>query len=286
MDRKTIRKILDYAKELKWKLSMAMDKISELQPSQTPNNTSKLKKYQWYRVIDGEIREWTDAKYTEAEMDIFPYNLQRWYKAEQTVETIVEGMGSCFEQELEEKLLYQIDCPAVATHQEVVDLIKKKSAFDNLSDEQMKHIESASVDYDVIDRIKKAGMFIVQSGEIDSIVEKAKHNVEFFSELLTRLKEYEAFIEDEKKKAVEQIETLMGGINHPNKIESIISSFENLLSDLVDQFELIKIQYDTIENDEVKLAVDEFITKIVKFQMEISDMIVDLKHSKNRCVLQ
>lgn len=182
MDRKTIRKILGYAKELKWKLAMAMDKISELQPSQTPNNTSKLKKYQWYRVIDGEIREWTDAKYTEAEMDIFPYNLQRWYKAEQTVETIVEGMGSCFEQELEKQLI--------------------------------------------------------------------------------------------------------DGLSHSNKIESIISSFENLFSDLVDQFEFIKIQNDTIENDEVKLAVDEFITKIVKFQMEISDMIVDLKHSKNRCVLQ
>lgn len=50
---------------------------------------------------------------------------------------ILEEPNTGFEQELEEKLLSQINAPAVASHKEVVKRIKNKFAFNNLSDEQI-----------------------------------------------------------------------------------------------------------------------------------------------------
>lgn len=47
-----------------------------------------------------------------------------------------------FHQKIEQHLLEQIDCPGVATHEEVVDHIKKKFAFDNFSDEQFDQINT------------------------------------------------------------------------------------------------------------------------------------------------
>lgn len=159
-------------------------------------------KYQWYRVIGGDIKEWTVTKYTCAEMDVEPYNTQNWFKAEGTRE-LPSDKEVLLHQKIEQHLLEQMDCPAVATHEEVVTRINKKYAFDDLFNEQKE------------------------------------------------------------------------------QIEKIINSFESLLSDFVDQSEVINTQNKIIENNETRLAVDEFITRMVKFQMEISDMIVDLKHSKN-----
>ena len=55
--------------------------------------------------------------------------------------------------------------------------------------------------------------------------------------------------------------------------------FEKLLFDLDDNYEIVKTEYATVNDPELKSMVDQLMTQMVKFQMEISDKLVDFKHA-------
>lgn len=93
------------------------------------NNSEDPFKYQWYRVIDGDIKEWTIIKYTCAEMDIEPYNKQCWFKAEGTRE-LPNNENVSLHQKIEKHLLEQMDYPCVATHEEVAAHMRDKFGFE------------------------------------------------------------------------------------------------------------------------------------------------------------
>jgi hypothetical protein len=55
--------------------------------------------------------------------------------------------------------------------------------------------------------------------------------------------------------------------------------FEHLLFELDDNYEVVKAEYMTVENIELKSIVNQLMTQMVKLQMEISDKLVDFKHA-------
>ena len=55
--------------------------------------------------------------------------------------------------------------------------------------------------------------------------------------------------------------------------------FEKLLFDLDDNYEIIKTEYITVNDLELKSIVDQLMTQMIKLQMEISDKLVDFKHT-------
>jgi hypothetical protein len=55
--------------------------------------------------------------------------------------------------------------------------------------------------------------------------------------------------------------------------------FEKLLFDLDDNYEIVKSEYETVNDSELKSIVDQLMTQMVKLQMQISDKLVDFKHA-------
>lgn len=55
--------------------------------------------------------------------------------------------------------------------------------------------------------------------------------------------------------------------------------FEKLLFDLDDNYEVVKTEYATVNDPELKSIVDQLMTQMVKLQMEINDKLVDFKHA-------
>ena len=53
----------------------------------------------------------------------------------------------------------------------------------------------------------------------------------------------------------------------------------DILDDLIFDYEIVKIEYATVNDPELKSMVDQLMTQMVKLQMEISDKLVDLKHA-------
>lgn len=56
--------------------------------------------------------------------------------------------------------------------------------------------------------------------------------------------------------------------------------FERLLFELDDNYEVVKREYASVNDPDLKSIVDQLMTQMVKLQMEISDKLVDFKHAR------
>lgn len=151
-------------------------------------------------------------------------------------------------QDLTIKLNDLISAPAVATHEEVIEKIKKKFVFDKLSDKEMPKKSYTSKDID--DGIK--ALLSSMECQVDPL-----------------------YVINHAKTALSFIQFLRDVLGH---LTLTPADLEKIQFDLDDNYDVLETKYNLLMESDFKSIIDQLMTQMVKLQIEISDKIIDIKH--------